>query len=257
MLRRALCFVPMLALLTCVSGRAQQMAAKFDPAAVERGKTQFKSSCGFCHGDDATGNRAPDLIRSSLLNHDVGGNLAGPVIRNGRPDQGMPAFSNLKADQISDIVMFLHSQAYEALHSAHVSGDYPLAKLLTGNAEQGRAYFNGTGGCVSCHSPTRDLAGIATKYRPIDLQQRLVYPPGRAKRTATVTLPDGTKMDGAVKHADEFEIAIVTADGWYHSWPRSDVKVVIHDPLEAHRALTEKYSDADMHNLFAYLETLK
>jgi len=236
---------------------AQQRETQFDRAAVERGRVQFKSGCGFCHGDDATGNRAPDLIRSTILGHDTNGDLLGPVIRNGRPEQGMPGFPTLTAAQISDIVVFLHSQAYAALHSAHVPNDYPLAKLLTGNADAGKAYFNGAGGCAPCHSPAGDLAGVARKYNPLELQQRFLYPAGRAKSTATITLRDGQMLEGAVVHDDEFEIAIRSKDGWYHSWQRSAVKVQIHDPLAAHRALMEKYTDADIHNLFAYLETLK
>jgi cytochrome c oxidase cbb3-type subunit 3 len=214
---------------------ARTTTVTFDPAVVERGHTEFKSSCGFCHGDDATGNRAPDLIRSPLVNHDENGSLLDPMIRNGRPDKGMPGFSNLPASQIADIVTFLHKQAFEALHSAHVSRDYPLAKLLTGNVALGKTYFDAN--CASCHSVTGDLAGIAGKYQPVDLQQRLVYPIDGDKRTATVTLPDGRKMEGALR-------------------PRGQVQVEVHDPLAGHRALTEKYTDADIHNVFAYLESL-
>ncbi len=246
-----------MALYAGSSAFGQQLAAKFDSQAVARGKVTFKSSCGFCHGDDGTGSRAPDLIRSTILSHDVAGNLIRPVIHNGRPDKGMPAFPNLLENQISDIVTFLHSQSYEAAHSAHVPGDYPLAKLLTGNAEAGRAYFNGAGGCASCHSPTGDLAGIAKKYRPVDLQQRMVFPAEKKKTTAVVRLPDGNTIEGTVKHLDEFEIAITTEDGTYRSWPLDKVKAVIHDPRSAHRELTARYTDADLHNLFAYLETLQ
>ena len=229
-----------------------------DPAAVERGRALFKSSCGFCHGNDATGSRAPDLVRSAILNHDDHGNLVGPVIRNGRPDKGMPSFTNLKDDEVSDIVAFLHHQASAALHSGHVPGDYPVAKLLTGNAQAGKAYFDGPGGCTQCHSVTGDLAGIAKKYSPVDLQQHMVYPSSKTiSKTATVMLSDGTRFEGAVKHEDEFSIGIVCQDGWYRSWPLADVKVEVRDPLQAHRDLMSKYTDADVHNLFAYLETLK
>jgi cytochrome c oxidase cbb3-type subunit III len=230
---------------------------KFDPKTVARGSTQFKSSCGFCHGEDATGNRGPDLVRSAALSHDQSGDTLGPLIRNGRPDKGMPAFSTLTAAQVSDIVVFLHSRAYESLHSNSVSNDYPLKKLLTGNAEAGRKYFEGVGGCSGCHSPSGDLHGIAAKYRPIELQQRFLYPANGAVRTATVTLPGGKTIEGNVVHSDEFEIAITGKDGWYQSFSRDAVKVEIHDPLAAHRALMPKYTDADVHNLFAYLETLK
>lgn len=236
----------------------QPRAPSFDTAAVERGRAQFKSNCGFCHADDATGNRAPDLIRSALLSHDVNGDTISPVIKSGRPDKDMPAFPTLSDKVISDMVAFLHKQAYDALHSTSVPNDYPLSKLLTGNAADGKTYFNNAGGCAACHSPTGDLAGVAKKYSPIALQQRFLYPARGARITAIVTLPDGRKFDGGVVHDDEFEIAITGADGWYHSWKRGEVKSVeIHDPLAAHKALMEKYTDKDIHNLFAYLETLK
>lgn len=229
-----------------------------DPAAVARGRSLFKSTCGFCHGEDATGARAPDLVRSALVNHDDRGDLMAPLIRNGRPDKGMPSFSTLSDAQISDIVAFLHHQAYAALHSSHVPGDYPLAKLLTGNAQEGKAFFNGAGGCAKCHSPSGDLAGIAKRYKPIDLQQAMVYPTeGKKGRTAAVTLRNGTRFEGRVVHEDEFDIGIICPDGWYRSWPRDQVQLEVHDPLEAHRELTARYSEADLHNLFAYLETLK
>lgn len=231
--------------------------AKFNAAAVERGRAQFKSSCGFCHAEDATGNRGPDLVRSASLSHDQSGEVLGPLIRNGRPDKGMPAFATLSAAQVSDIVVFLHSRAYESLHSNSVSNDYPLKKLLTGSAEEGRKYFEGAGGCSACHSAAGDLRGIASKYRPVELQQRFLYPAKGAVPLAVVTLPGGEIVEGTLVHADEFEIAVTDKRGWYRSWKRDEVQVEIDDPLAAHRAQMPKYTDADVHNLFAYLETLK
>ncbi len=229
-----------------------------DSAAVARGQTLFKSSCGFCHGNDATGARAPDLMRSAIVVHDDRGNLLGPFIRNGRPDKGMPSFTTMKDDEISDIVAFLHHQESASLHSNRVRRDYPLSRLLTGNAQAGKAFFDGAGECSRCHSVTGDLAHIANKYSPIDLQQRIVYPSSKKTlETAVVTVKDGGRFEGPVVHEDDFSIGITCQDGWYRSWPLGDVTVEIHDPLEAHRELMNKYTDADVHNLFAYLETLK
>src|SRR5690349_8543881 len=103
------------------------------PESVERGRALFQPACGFCHGADATGSRGPDLIRSALVGHDENGETIAPVIRNGRPDKGMPGSSYTDA-QIADIAAFLHAQALAALRSNRVTGDYPLDKLLTGNA---------------------------------------------------------------------------------------------------------------------------
>ena len=238
-------------LILCTSALSAE-----DSPVVARGRSAYVASCGFCHGNDATGNRAPDLIRSPLVNHDADGNLIGPVIKNGRPDKGMPGLP-LAPQQISDIAAFLHFRVNEALHSAHVPGDYPLEKLLTGDAAQGKSYFEGAGGCAGCHSPRGDMAGIAKKYSPIDLQSRFLYPRSRKKRIVNVKLPSGVVYAGELVYLDEFDVAMRDDTGKYQSFPRSRVTVAVQDPLEAHRALLEKYSDADVHNLFAYLETLK
>jgi cytochrome c oxidase cbb3-type subunit 3 len=239
--------------LICAAACTPVSAATPDPAAIERGRKEFVQACGFCHGNDATGSRAPDLIRSKSVNHDENGETVGPIIRNGRPDKGMPAFPNVNVD---DIVAFLHAQAYTALHSAHVPRDYPVENLLTGNAAAGKAFFEGAGKCSGCHSVTGDLKGVAKKYSPIDLQSRFLYPSG-VKATAKVTLKSGEQIPGKLASTDEFNIALWDSNGWYRSFPRNAVKVEIQDPLAGHRQLLYQYTDKNVHDLFTYLETLQ
>jgi cytochrome c oxidase cbb3-type subunit III len=230
-------------------------AQKTRNSTVAEGRKEFEKTCGFCHGADATGSRAPDLIRSAVVSHDRNGDLLGPLIRNGRPDKGMPPIA-MSDTQVAGIAAFLHARVKEAMGSNKVPKDYPEEKLLTGNAAAGKAYFNGAGGCAGCHSPTGDLAGIGKKYSPLDLQSRFLYPAGR-KPAATVTTASGSKVTGTLLALNEFNVAVRDASGWYHSWDRATVKVDVKDPLEAHRKLLPKYTDKDMHDLFAYLETLK
>jgi cytochrome c oxidase cbb3-type subunit 3 len=233
---------------------ARQQTDTPDPA-IERGHKQFVQACGFCHGPDATGARGPDLVRSPLVAHDVKGDLIGGVIRQGRPDKGMPAMP-LSDDQVSDIAAFLHARVAEALRSSGLPRVYPVEKLLTGNAEAGKAFFNGAGGCNKCHSPTGDLDKVAGKYSPMDLEAHMLYPEGQ-HTTAVVTLPSGERIKGPLAHIDDFMIALRDDSGWYRSFTRDWVKVEIQDPLAAHRELLGKLTQADVHNLFAYLESLK
>lgn len=240
--------------------------ARPDPAALEsvqRGRAQFKKSCAFCHGANGDGGaEGPSLIRSSSLRHDENGNLLLPIIREGRPDRGMPPIP-LSPPQAADVVTFLHDRlrVLDRTSPGRPSGDrYSAALLSTGSAETGRAFFNGEGGCAQCHSPSGDLAGIARKYPAVDLQARFLYPAAGSKpSTATVTmLATGQRHEGALLRMDAFHVEIQDADGWHHSWPLDRVKVVVHDPLAAHKELLRtKMTNARMHDLFAYLETLK
>ncbi|MGH9325359.1 MAG: c-type cytochrome [Terriglobia bacterium] len=227
-------------------------------AAAERGRSQFQKTCAFCHGPDANGTSSgPDLMRSAIVRRDKDGNLIGPVILNGFPDKGMPSFQ-LTSEQITDVVAFLHHRVVvsDGRSPRRPGAGYPAAELLIGNAEAGKAFFYGAGGCSSCHSPTGDLAGIARKYPAAELQARFLYPPDQ-HLTATVTDSSGKQYTGRVRLLTDYEVAITDSAGWYRSWPRDAVKVKITDPLAAHRRLLPKLTDADMHNILAYLETLK
>lgn len=223
--------------------------------AVKQGRKVFEGSCSFCHGVEATGGRGPDLVRSRVVSDDIDGNLIGPVILNGRPNKGMPAL-HLNDQQIADIAAFLHYRQKQSLASARLPKNYALKWLLSGNAAAGKAFFNGAGKCKDCHLPSGDLAHIATKYAPLDLEWRMLYPSG-AQRTVTVTLPSGKVLQGPLVHLDEFTVALRDSSGWYRSFCQDQVKVHVHDPLSAHRKLLGKLTQADVHNLFAYMETLK
>jgi cytochrome c oxidase cbb3-type subunit 3 len=239
-------------------GRTSAADVAAQNAAADRGCATFKQNCAVCHAEDATGGRGPDLIRSSLVRHDKNGDQIGPVVTAGRADKGMPPFP-FSDSQIQDLVAFLNAQL--ALFDLHTRfgpypNDIPAERLATGTVEAGKAYFNGPGKCNTCHSTTGDLAGVAQKYTPPDLEVRFLYPSGKPS-SAVVTDASGKKFEGALLLNDGFNVAIMGKDGWYHSWPSGAVKIEVHDPLAAHAALLEKYTDTDMHNIFTYLETLK
>src|SRR5215470_6596461 len=244
----------LLANLPFARAQAPEADAK---AATERGKQQFTQSCAFCHGADATGARGPDLVRSPLVAHDVKGDLIGEVIKNGRPDKGMPPLP-ATPEQIADIAAYLHARAKEALDSAGVPASYPVGKLLTGNAEKGKTFFEGAGGCTKCHSATGDLAGVSKKYSSIELESHMLYPDDKPV-LVTITLTNGEQVSGVLSHMDDFVVSLRIADksGWYRSFKRDSVKVEIRDPLAAHRDLLSKLTQDDMHNLFAYIYSLK
>src|SRR5205085_2754155 len=152
-----------------------------DAAAADRGRTIYVAECVTCHGakargarDDAPENqKGPDLVRSVTLLHDRYGSTLTPFLKRGHPMQSGKASASLSQAKMLDLGHFLHLKINETLRGGPYS---QVINVLTGDAAAGKAYFNGAGGCGSCHSPTGDLAGVAKRYDPPALQQKLVFP---------------------------------------------------------------------------------
>jgi cytochrome c oxidase cbb3-type subunit 3 len=250
---------------------AAAQAPAFDPDAVERGRQLLGSQCGFCHGSTARGGSSgPDLTRSELVQTDENGKQLGEFLSVGKPDRGMPRF-DLSREQVSDLATFLHS----TIHLAANRGLYKILDIVVGDPKAGEAYFNGAGGCRACHSPTGDLKGVGARYDPATLQDRLLLPRGRAAAPggrpgplyldpsavkATITLPSGESITGALVRLTDFELSLYDAGaGRIRSWLRNGEvpKVVVTDPLKAHLDRLTTWTDADMHNMTAYLARLK
>jgi cytochrome c oxidase cbb3-type subunit III len=228
----------------------------YPPELVQKGAALFRQDCSFCHGRNAGGGETgPDLTRSKLVTDDVDGDKIGPVVRNGRPDKGMPRF-DLSDDQIASVIAFIHTQQTTALTKIGGRKGVDASDLQTGNVDAGKQYFNGAGGCATCHSPTGDLAGIASRHQGLDLEKQMLYPK-HAKSKVTVTLASGQTVTGTLEYLDEFTVGLVDSTGSYRSWRTRDVKFKVDSPVDAHVALFDKYTDDDIHNLMAYLQTLR
>ncbi len=230
--------------------------AQNQPAQAERGQALFQRDCAFCHGRDAEGGETgPDLTRSKLVGDDKEGSTIAPVVRTGRVDKGMPSF-NFSGEEMSSMVAFIHSQKTKVESQVGGRRGVDAADLQTGDAEAGKRYFNGAGTCSSCHSATGDLAGIASRFQGLKLEQRTLYPED-ARSKITVKLPGGQTVAGTLAYHDEFTVGLRDAEGKYRSWSTDAVKYTIQAPAEAHVDLFGKYTDADIHNLMAYLQTLR
>jgi mono/diheme cytochrome c family protein len=225
---------------------------------TEAGRALFLQNCAFCHGRDAMGGESgPDLTQSKIVLAEHSDDEIAKVVREGRQgtENKMPAF-NFSSQDLTSLVAFIHARVKAAEEHPGGRRGVLAADLQTGNVEAGKAYFNGAGGCAKCHSPTGDLAGVARRFQGLQLEMRMLYPRG-AKNTVTVTAASGKTYSGTLAYRDEFTVGLRDADGVYHSWQTKRVQYKVNAPVEAHVEQFPKYSDADVHNLMAYLQTLK
>jgi len=245
---------------------AQQRA--IDTALAARGNTLYGTNCKTCHGADLRGGErgGTNLLRSAIVLNDQGGELIFPIVRDGLNNPGMSPMPpmSVSEEDAKAIAEYIHSIAATSQRQGGPPPGPPLnLDILIGDAASGKIYFDAK--CSSCHSITGDLKGIASRVtNPRDLQNYWVGGGGgrganAPQVTATVTLQNGQKVEGQLNRIDDFIVILALADGSTQSFRRTgDVpKVEIRDPREAHRNLIPGYTDNDIHNVTAYLVTLK
>lgn len=260
-----------------------------DPAVLARGRALYSGSCAACHGADARGGQlgGVNLLRSQLVFNDQDGELIIPVVQNGRPGTQMPPMP-IPPEDIKAIAAFVHDlQAKGSNQGGPPQGDAPVElDILVGDAKAGAQYFAAK--CGSCHSPTGDLQGVGSRYAEARLLQNAWVSGGtsrprgqgggagggsgaaggagargaqadRRTTTAVITLPSGEQVEGRLVRIDDFLVGIVQADGTQRSFRRNgDVPTVeIKDPLAGHKALLGVLTNKDMHDVTAYLASLK
>jgi cytochrome c oxidase cbb3-type subunit 3 len=242
-----------------------------DPAAIARGRNLYDTNCSFCHGEDVRGGAqgGPNLIRSDFLLRDQNGEVLANIVQNGIPGTAMQKFT-LSNAEVSDIAAFIHSFGI----SSRDPGRNRPPSIVVGDAKAGEAYFGSK--CASCHSVNGDLKGIASRIQEArTLQQTWIMPLVYGGRggggtvissasnvpplTVTVTQADGQKVEGRLGRIDDFIVTLTEPDGTAHSFRRDGAspKVDIHDPLQPHKDLLRIYTDKDIHDVTAYLVTIK
>ena len=253
-----------------------------DPAVVQRGKTLYEINCRLCHGADLRGGDmgGVNLLRSQLVLNDQAGELILPVVQNGRQNPGMPVMPPfpLPPDDVKAIAEYVHSVvAQPRPQGAPPPGEDVPLNIVVGDAKAGEAYFNAK--CAACHSPAGDLRGIATRVpQPMQLQNLWVAgqggfggrggrggapaaaePAPRKPVTVAVTTSNGQRIEGRLDRIDDFYVTLTPSDGLQRTFRRSgDVpRVEITDPLDGHKKLLVQYTDKDIHDVTAYLVTLK
>ncbi len=242
---------------------------KVDAAAADRGRAVYAAECINCHGtkgrggDDGDG---PSVVRSEMMARDRYGDLLGPFLKAGHPTQSGKPSSSFTDEQVVDLSHFIHQRIFETLRS---SPTFEVQDVLTGNADAGRAYFNGAGQCTQCHDVEDDLADIGSRLEPPALQQRFLFPASRGRRSFTgpssgaktmvvVTLPSGQTVAGELERIDNFYVSLRDGNGDYQTFKRSKgVSVVQDNPYQAHIDLLDKITDTQIHDVVAYMETLK
>ena len=263
-----------------------------DTAAHDRGRALWATHCVDCHGPQARGSdNGPNIIRTETLNYDrfapQPGSVLGPFLKKGHPTSSKKPSASFTDAEIADLANFLRQRINDTMRGSPI---FTVGDIVTGDPKAGETYFNGAGGCATCHTGSeRSLAGIATRIpTPVDLQQRMLFPgTGRAGRggggrgrggpppaggagapaapavdrnaiTVAIASPGAAPISGVLVEESDFYVTLRDADGVVRTVRRApSTKITKTNPLQAHIDLLDRVTDAQIHDLVAYLETLK
>jgi len=245
-----------------------------DPKAAELAKPLYATECQACHGPDARGTSdGANLVRSEVVLHDRYGSRLGPYLGSSHPPVSAAGgggsaatrpLAPLTGMQVLLLSHFLRERVNDTLRGSPL---FKAGDVLTGNARAGEVYFNGEGGCAKCHTPTGDLAAIGRRMDPITIQQRFLFPNNVGSRRratpapvvkVTVTTASGETLSGALIYMDDFNVSFRDASGAHRTVRRAaDVRVARDDPYAAHIELLSRITDKAMHDVVAYLSSLK
>jgi len=232
-----------------------------DPKAVERAVPLYAADCQSCHGPDARGtSHGANLVLSDVVLRDRYGNTLGPYLATSHP-RPRPALTSMQVLLLSHL---LRARVNDTLRGSPL---FAAGNVLTGNATSGEQYFKGEGGCTACHSPANDLAAIGRRMDPITIQQRFLFPNNVGSRrrstpapvpTVTVTTASGETLSGSLVHLDDFNVSLRESSGVHRTIRRGPgVRVVKTDPFAAHIELLSRITDQAIHDVVAYLASLK
>jgi mono/diheme cytochrome c family protein len=247
-----------------------------DPAAHDRGRALWATQCVGCHGTQARGSETgPNIIRTKTVNFDrssfTPGSVLGPFLKAGHPTQSGKPSASFTDEEIVGLAHFVRERVNDTMRGSPL---FTAGDILVGDAKAGEAYFNGAGGCTTCHNATaRNLVGIRTRIpSTVDLQQRMLFPGGGGRGrgrggapaapnpnavTVAVTPASGPAVSGVLVEQSDFYVTFRQADGTIRVVPTAGAKVVTTNPLQAHIDLLDRISDKQIHDVVAYLENLK
>jgi cytochrome c oxidase cbb3-type subunit III len=242
----------------------QQQRALPSADVIARGDDLYQVNCRLCHGPDLRGGDqgGPNLLRSDAVLRDIEGEVIGEILTEG---QGrMPTFGNFSNDDIAAVAGYIHSiKATSEGQGSTPPVDLDL-DILVGDAGAGERYFNQE--CSNCHSVTGDLSGISSRITDDYTMQNTWVAGGRrqsgrggVQTTASVTTASGETVVGRLLRYDDFFISLRTEEGGYRSFTRrgDSPRVELDDPLTRHRELWSELTDENIHDVTAYLETIK
>ena len=227
----------------------------YTPGEIQDGQRLFVSNCAPCHGSEGDAVPGADLGHGRFRRASSDADLI-RIIQKGIDGTAMPP-NNFNDFQAGSIVAYLRDMAQPASRSA----------LPPGDVAQGKAIFEGKGGCLSCHRVKGngarlgpELTDIGSLRRAVELERSILDPDAEVlpqNRFFRVVAKDGAATTGRLLNQDAFTVQLFDQRERLLSFSKSDLKeyaFVDKSPMPSYQG---KFTPRELADLVSYLASLK
>ncbi len=244
-------------LLLCL-GLVHPAAAQEDHAytaeQIQGGYRLYAGQCQLCHGLNGDGVGGTNLGRQQFRFVATDADIR-RMITNGSTGGGMPAFA-LKDEEVDGLIAFIRSGM-----------DRSGVTFRLGDAARGKALYDGSGGCASCHRiagqgarTAPNLTDIGLLRRPGQLFTSLTDPIKATmpiNRPVVILLKNGRTVKGRRYDEDTFLIRLIDDGENMLSIAKADIRSYQVRTDTVMPSFRGQLNDGELGDLVAYLMTLK
>jgi putative heme-binding domain-containing protein len=233
---------------------AAALPGVYGPADVAYGGRLYDAQCTTCHGANGDGVGGVDLRSGKFRNAATDQDLV-RVITTGIPGTGMQAF-RLDAAEITGIIAFLRNM-----------NTFDRGSVKTGDANRGRATFEGKGGCTRCHRVgtvgprvAPDLSDIGATRSAGSLLRSITDPTSQMmpiNRPIRAVTKDGRVFNGRRLNEDTYTVQLIDDQEKLISLIKADLREYTIQTVSPMPSYKDRLNEAELADLVTYLLSLK
>jgi putative heme-binding domain-containing protein len=227
---------------------------QYSRADIEAGQRLYGPQCQVCHNASGDGVPGVDLKLGRFRRSSSDEDLA-RVITAGIPGTGMPAFV-LQPAELTAIIAFIRA-GFDPASSA----------VRVGDANRGRALFEGPAECAQCHRVNGrgpllapDLSDIGA-IRTLAALQRALLAPNESllpiHRPVRAVTKGGASVRGRRLNEDPYTVQIIDDQGNLRSLDKADLRELVVETAAAMPSYAGRLTDEELADVIAYLVSLK
>jgi putative heme-binding domain-containing protein len=231
-----------------------QHGGDYERADIERGAQLYAEFCSNCHGDEGDGVGNVNLKVGQFRQASTDQNFR-RILTRGIPGTAMPP-GDYDDGELVAIIAYVRNMR-----------DYDGGVVTLGNADRGRAVFEGKGDCTRCHRVAGrgsrlapDLTAIGAMRGAGSMREKLIDPTGSMlpfNKPLRIVTQDGETVTGRRLNEDTYTIQLLDEEERLRSFDKTTLRELTVLTMSPMPSYAESLTETELADLLAYLVTRK